>query len=89
MGSVLPVAAPETSSQVHQLKFSVATPTPIERIDVIRSGQVIDSLPGQGRREWSEQAEIPSLAAGEYLYVRVVQEDGGVAWASPIYAGER
>lgn len=89
MGSILPPASGETEPQSHQLKFSVATPAPIERVDVIRSGRVIDSLSGQGRREWSEQAEIPLLAAGEYLYVRVVQEDGGVAWASPIYVGER
>ncbi len=28
---------------------------------------------------------IPSLKAGEYHYVRVVQEDEGAAWSSPIF----
>jgi hypothetical protein len=87
MGSVLPATSPE-DELFHQLKFAVATPAPIERLDVIRSGQVIETLPGEGRREWSELAEIPRLAPGEYVYVRVVQEDGGVAWASPIFAEE-
>ena len=29
---------------------------------------------------------IPGLAPGEFHYVRIVQEDGGAAWSSPIFA---
>jgi hypothetical protein len=86
MGSTLPKATDETGTQ--RIKFAMATEAPIERVDVIRAGHTIHTLPGEGRREWSETAEIPSLAPGEYLYLRVLQEDGGMAWTSPIFAEE-
>jgi hypothetical protein len=35
--------------------------------------------------EWKQQARIPTLAPGEYLYVRVVQRNGGAAWSSPFF----
>ena len=31
---------------------------------------------------------IPALGPGEYLYLRVFQDDGGVAWSSPFFASE-
>jgi hypothetical protein len=63
---------------------------PISRIDIVRSGSIsaidISSLPSEERLEWSLERKIPRLAAGEFHYVRVVFESGGVAWSSPIYA---
>ena len=81
MGSVVPPSA--SGSAV--LRFAVAATAPVERVDVVRSGQVVDSLAGQGRTDWSGRLELPALVAGEYVYVRVVQTDGGAAWASPVY----
>jgi hypothetical protein len=66
------------------LAFEVAATAEIERIDFVRSG-LIASLPGEGRRDWIGQREIPPLAPGEYLYLRVVQVNGGCAWSSPFY----
>jgi len=57
----------------------------LDRIDLIRTGRVVDSLALNGQREVSLQRDIEELAPGEYLYVRVVQEDGGAAWSSPIF----
>jgi hypothetical protein len=34
------------------------------------------------------QRQVDDLTPGEYVYVRVVQEDGGAAWSSPIYVTE-
>jgi hypothetical protein len=31
------------------------------------------------------QRELRDLRAGEYVYVRVVQADGGAAWSSPFF----
>jgi hypothetical protein len=68
------------------LDFEVAGTAPIAYIDFIRSG-LTASLPGEGERDRVGQRTIPRLAAGEYLYIRVVQEDGGAAWSSPFYGG--
>jgi hypothetical protein len=34
----------------------------------------------------SLERKIPRLAPGEFHYVRILQEDGGMAWSSPIFA---
>ncbi len=75
----LPGLGPDT------LLARVIAPGELERIDVVRSGKVVESLDCARRRECAFGAEISDLAAGEYLYVRAVQADGGAAWSSPFY----
>jgi hypothetical protein len=83
MGSVLmPVSA-----ATQQLRFAVAATAPVERIDIIRSGKVVESLLGGGARELSGERSLPSLQPGDTLYIRVFQEDSGTAWSSPIFIG--
>lgn len=81
MGSVLA----SVSSEIQQLKFAAATTAPVERIDFIRSGEVVETLPGEGARELSDERSIPRLQPGDYIYIRILQEDGGTAWSSPIF----
>jgi hypothetical protein len=73
----------------NELRFVVAGTGPLSRVDVIRSGEIVSVVPGEGRRELSETLSLPSLRPGEYVYVRVVQEDGGAAWSSPVYVTSR
>jgi hypothetical protein len=80
MGSVL--EAPETTEE---LRLLVVSPAGIDRIEIIRSGQVVERVAGELRREIQLQREIHDLRPGEYLYVRVVQDDGGMAWSSPFF----
>ncbi|MYF05762.1 MAG: DUF3604 domain-containing protein [Holophagales bacterium] len=40
---------------------------------------------GGGERECSLTVPLPGFQAGGYLYLRVVQEDGGAAWTSPFF----
>jgi hypothetical protein len=68
-----------------ELRFAVAGTAPIDRVDIIRSGGVIESLDAEGRAEWSQTLEIEPLDNGDYVYVRVVQIDGGAAWSSPFF----
>ncbi len=68
-----------------ELRFAVAGTAPISKVDVIRSGGVIESLDAGGRLEWSQTLVVPPLASGDYVYLRVVQVDGGAAWSSPFY----
>ena len=39
-------------------------------------GQISGTLDEEG-------LDVPELRAGEFLYVRVVQANGGAAWSSP------
>lgn len=77
--------APPTEARTQLLRFEVAGTAPIEGIDFIRTG-LIASVPSEGDDvlDWKGEREIPALAAGEYVYLRVRQENG-VAWSSPFY----
>jgi hypothetical protein len=59
---------------------------PIERLEIVKNGEVVFAVPGEGRELLELLAEDASpAAAGDYLYARVVQEDGGMAWSSPVW----
>jgi hypothetical protein len=83
MGSVL--SESEAASASHDLEVAVHAEAPIEHIDVIRSGAVSTRLSGDGRQDWRFARRVPRLIPGEYLYLRIVQEDGGAAWSSPVF----
>jgi Protein of unknown function (DUF3604) len=82
MGSDLAASA---EGAARALRFVVAAEAPVERVDVVRSGDVVSTVAGSGRRELSETLTLEALREGEYVYVRVVQENGGAAWSSPVY----
>lgn len=58
---------------------------PIATIELVRAGRVVETLPGKSHWDVEAAFEPADLVAGEYLYVRVVQEDGGAAWSSPFF----
>lgn len=62
---------------------------PLDRVDVLRDGEVVHSeRPAQESAEARFHWEDPAPKKGEkpsYYYVRVVQKDGQMAWASPIW----
>jgi hypothetical protein len=82
MGGTLP---PAPSDALHAVAVFVHGTAPIERIDLVRSGRVVLTAE-QEDAEATLATRIPRLAAGEYVYVRVVQRDGGLAWSSPVFA---
>jgi hypothetical protein len=63
----------------------VATSAAIDRVDLVRSGEVVASSPGEGSTALEFLHPLQGLTGGEYVYVRVVQEDGGAAWSSPVF----
>ena len=84
MGSILepsPNGAPATQT----LQIEVAGTAPIERIDLIRSGQIAQ-IDAEGQEDLQISRKIPRLGPGEYHYVRVIQSNGRTAWSSPIFA---
>jgi len=76
-----------TAGPERVLTVRVVGTAPIEEVHLIRKGRVTDRRAGEGRHEVLERFLFArnELAAGEYLYVRVLQSDGGLAWSSPIF----
>lgn len=83
MGARIPT--PTSDREPESFFVQVLAVTPLERVDLIRSGEVVASMPIDGLLEVTLQHPIEDLASGEYLYVRAVQQDGGAAWSSPIF----
>jgi len=79
MGSAL--EAPEDTIQ---LRGYLVGEDLFERLEIIRSGE-IRSLPIDPAPSISFDHPLEALEAGEYVYVRAVQSDGGTAWSSPFF----
>ena len=87
-GQVGPIAGvPEGT-----LVVRAVAPEEISRIDVIRrpgpagAGAVAgEAACPEGDRECSLTVTLPAFQPGGYLYLRIVQADGGAAWTSPFF----
>lgn len=92
-GAVGPIAGvPQQTLVVRAI-----APGRITRIDVVSrqgaagagalTGEALcgEAQRGGGERECSLTVPLPGFQAGGYLYLRVVQEDGGAAWTSPFF----
>ena len=87
-GTVGPIAGvPPTTLVVRAI-----APGEIARIEVVSRQSAAgagaltgEALCGEGERECSLTVPLPGFQAGGYLYLRVVQEDGGAAWTSPFF----
>ena len=76
--------ATQAAEQADLYVYALGT-APIERIDVIRSGSVVATLPGDGQDEVEASAELQDLRPGEFVYVRIEQAGDGLAWSSPVF----
>ena len=75
----------EARAEPLKLAVRVVAEAPIETIDIVRSRSAVETIAASGREEFELHREIGDLVPGEYLYVRVVQADGGAAWSSPFF----
>jgi hypothetical protein len=66
-----------------ELTVQVVAPAPLARVELIHGREVVQRTDAEGRREILVRWGVPELRAGEFVYVRAVQEDGGAAWSSP------
>lgn len=82
MGSEVPAA--ELGDAPSLTFFAVGT-EPLAAAELIRSGEIVDGVAGDGRYELSHSFALADLALGEFVYVRVVQTGGGTAWSSPFF----
>ncbi|MDP6838799.1 MAG: CehA/McbA family metallohydrolase, partial [Planctomycetota bacterium] len=78
--------AAQSLPRTARLELSIFGTAPLSRLELIRSGkppQALD-LAGSGL-DYSGSHELRALGPGEYLYIRVQQVDGGLAWSSPFF----
>jgi len=85
----------ETDRQQRHLRVEVAGTAPIAEVAVVRNGQEVWTHPGDGWEadvEWVDDGDFAEAALPGfdhrpfvYYYVRVLQEDGELAWSSPIW----
>jgi len=82
LGSSLPA-----DGAAGRLLLVVQGTAPLASIDLVRSGAVVERLDLGGEpvfdllHEW----QLEQLEPGEYVYVRVIQADGHMAWTSPFF----
>jgi len=85
MGSSVPLAEGETLDETFFVQ--VVGTGPLDRVEIVRSGEVAYGVDAEGRLELAFDHPLTGLRAGEYVYVRAIQQDQGAAWSSPVYLG--
>lgn len=98
MGSETPAGALADGGARRVLAVAFHGTAPLDRLDIVRCNRVVRSIPGNGRldveAEWTDTEPLASIwmPAARYCphpfafyYVRAVQTDNEVAWASPIW----
>jgi hypothetical protein len=79
MGASLPAGADKA------LVVRVASPEPLEAVELVTAAGVVAATPADGQRSLGFESRAPEVAPGSWLYVRVRQRDGGAAWSSPFF----
>ena len=89
----LGIMGDEVETDKPRLDVVVLGTGPLERVDVIRDGEVVHAeKPAKATEEVRFRWEDPAPKKGDkasYYYVRVLQKDGQMAWASPIWVRAR
>lgn len=98
MGRLIEVSADdEATLRERHIAVQIYGTAPIDRIEVIRNNMEICTYRGDGvdvQFEWEDQQPLTRIALPRnlrgggltcYYYVRVTQQDGEIAWSSPIW----
>jgi len=98
MGSELSVKDSPALATERVIRVDCHGTAALDRIDIVRCNQVVRSEPGEGRTdvafEWKDAEPLDKICLPPakfcehtfaFYYVRAVQTDGEVAWASPVW----
>jgi hypothetical protein len=67
------------------LKLNVAGTHDLAKVDILRDSKVVATLRPQGQgfaTTWTDPNPLPGI---HYYYIRVLQQDNEIAWASPLW----
>ena len=67
------------------LRVRAECTAPVTELQVIRSGRVLARLKPEGDKFDIEHVDLRPVSGRSYYYVRLVQDDGAMAWSSPIW----
>jgi hypothetical protein len=79
MGAVVPAGAPAP------IEVRVVGTAPIDRVEIVGRSGLSGSRSGDGTPTLHATWTLDAPAPGDFVYVRVVQTDGGLAWSSPVW----
>jgi hypothetical protein len=82
MGSSLPASEEDAEPLLYVRVIGTA---PLAGVEVIRSGEVIETIDGEEVWDLATTVDLEPLRPGEYVYVRAIQTDRGTAWSSPFF----
>jgi len=97
LGSELSAAAMPELSARRTLRIVCHATAPIERLDIIRSNQIVHTVAGDSpdlEVTWDDESPLADALlpaarhcghAFAFYYVRMLQADGQMAWASPVW----
>jgi hypothetical protein len=86
MGSAIPAA--ELLGETSLLWIEAHGTEALEAVEIVRSGEIVARFGAEeddSILDLQLTEEVEDLASGEYLYVRVLQQDGHAAWSSPFF----
>ena len=73
------------SNAAPALEVNVVGTGPVARIDILKDSEVVETIkPGKAEHKgtWTDSKPTGGV---HYYYVRVQQEDGQLAWGSPMW----
>ena len=89
-GSPLKMGGEMDASRSPELSLHVETPAPVRSLEIIRSGEIVYSAePRAADVSVSFRDESSPREGSAHYHVRLVQEDGQIAWSSPIWIDYR
>jgi len=71
-----------------ELSVSIHATAPVRALELVRSGAVVESIAPQAALDLDHSFTLKELSEGEYVYLRIQQVDGGLAWSSPWFIAE-
>jgi hypothetical protein len=83
MGDDLKTARPPT------LDLNIVGTGPLVKIDVLRDSEVVDTIEPRGSQYKSSWTDPQPQTGVHYYYIRILQQDGEIAWSSPMWIDYR
>jgi hypothetical protein len=77
------------SSELPKIEAKITGSAPIRKVEVIKDNTYLHTQPGSGNELAFTFVDNNAKTGESYYYIRVEQEDGELAWASPVWVTYR